>query len=406
MNDDFIGRTFGENNQVEVVGWFGERRGNGKLYTVKCSECTKDPELFGDGYFKSTKSHLLAGSIPCGCSKKVAWSEAQQLIRVQRVCVKKNIRFISAIDGFKGNKSVLRLECLQDGHVWETSFDSLINSSSGCPVCGHERISKCNLKPDHIMVESFMASCSFADGTVFWRSDRLDSLGYRGFWKYSCPHCSSDEYVSEGLCSGVFEGRSNNLQLGKLTCRCSKTYRWTREQREYQVQQIIDDEGLEYDFIGIVGEYKGANTQLRLWCREHSEEFNPSIVNFIIAGTRCPSCAQHGFDPNKPSHLYVLEVKGSYNSFTGYGISNDITTRFRAHRKTLSDGSYDVIKCMLFEGSGREILDMENKIKQTFKNLPQELKGFKREATYAHYYSDVVALALTTLKECTNDLPI
>lgn len=27
MNDDFIGRTFGENNQVEVVGWFGERRG-------------------------------------------------------------------------------------------------------------------------------------------------------------------------------------------------------------------------------------------------------------------------------------------------------------------------------------------------------------------------------------------
>ena len=57
-------------------------------------------------------------------------------------------------------------------------------------------------------------------------------------------------------------------------------------------------------------------------------------------------------------------------------------------------------------GSGREILDMENKIKQTFKNLPQELKGFKREATSAHYYSDVVALALTTLKECTNDLPI
>ena len=42
MNDDFIGRTFGENNQVEVVGWFGERRGNGKLYTVKCSECTND----------------------------------------------------------------------------------------------------------------------------------------------------------------------------------------------------------------------------------------------------------------------------------------------------------------------------------------------------------------------------
>ncbi len=27
MIDDFIGRTFGENNQVEVVGWFGERRG-------------------------------------------------------------------------------------------------------------------------------------------------------------------------------------------------------------------------------------------------------------------------------------------------------------------------------------------------------------------------------------------
>ena len=41
--------TFGEEGQLEVVGWSGIQ-GRIKLYVLKCDKCSQGSELFGEGY--------------------------------------------------------------------------------------------------------------------------------------------------------------------------------------------------------------------------------------------------------------------------------------------------------------------------------------------------------------------
>ena len=47
--EDFIGETF-NNGKLEVVGIHG-KQGRAITFKVICTECSKDPELFPDGYF-------------------------------------------------------------------------------------------------------------------------------------------------------------------------------------------------------------------------------------------------------------------------------------------------------------------------------------------------------------------
>ena len=78
---NFIGETF-NNGRLKVVGIVG-KQGTKVLYKVICTECSKDLELFPDGYFVSTKGNLVNGSKPCGCSK-YKWEDWQFLILARR----------------------------------------------------------------------------------------------------------------------------------------------------------------------------------------------------------------------------------------------------------------------------------------------------------------------------------
>lgn len=65
---------FGEHGQLEVIGWSGKLYTSFKKYIVKCSICSKDSELFGEGLFCGIKANLLK-SLPCGCSTHPKWSK-------------------------------------------------------------------------------------------------------------------------------------------------------------------------------------------------------------------------------------------------------------------------------------------------------------------------------------------
>lgn len=69
--EDFIGWK-SHNGTLEVIGVAG-KQGYKTLYKVTCTECSKDPELFPDGYFVSLKDNLIRGKLPCGCSKNPYW---------------------------------------------------------------------------------------------------------------------------------------------------------------------------------------------------------------------------------------------------------------------------------------------------------------------------------------------
>lgn len=91
---------FGEEQQLEVVGWSGKTRGNrgNKYYILKCSVCSVDSELFGGGYFKSKKCHLLVGSLPCGCASNPHWNENQY----RTICTRKAQELGYTFLGFDG----------------------------------------------------------------------------------------------------------------------------------------------------------------------------------------------------------------------------------------------------------------------------------------------------------------
>lgn len=397
--DEFIGRRFGKDEHLEVVGWNGERQGSGKLYTVRCSKCVQDAELF-TGMFLSKKFSLISGKIPCGCSKNYRYSEGQYAVRVHRLAQSVGYEFIGFSGVWCANLTKIKLRCLKHGCVWDTTnINCFLTYAGGCPDCKAESIAESKIRPDSYFIDLFMSSGNLPVGAEFYRSDRENSKGDKVYWTYTCPTCSNDEYVDAGVCSGEFEATAGDLARGHLTCRCSKSFRWTQSQREYQINKIILSEGLNYDFLGFVGEYENTRTEINLRCREHSRVFTPTVNSFVNRGNRCPSCSKSGYDPSKIGYLYVLLAEGMTGEFTGYGITGNPLKRVSQHRKNLSDAGFRMADCRVFTGDGKEVLDTENLIKDNFICVPQGVKGFRTESTRYELFERLCEFVTNKLKE-------
>lgn len=137
--EHFIGSVFStpKGGLLTVTGLSDRRTSGGsKYYTVDCSICSKDTELFPNG-FEIPKRPLKKGTAPCGCSKTPHWSKEQYKILVKRECIKRgNIKSHVFIGGdWHKKKTRVKLECLKDGNTWDISINNLLNTTSGCPKC-------------------------------------------------------------------------------------------------------------------------------------------------------------------------------------------------------------------------------------------------------------------------------
>lgn len=130
--EDFIGWKSSD-GKLTVVGIAG-KQGRRTLFKVTCDECSKDKELFPDGYFISQKGNLIDGRKPCGCAFNPKWYYWQFLILARRAA---KDRFIvhGFAEEFKNQNTKLNLECLKDGHKWTASIHNIINNGRGCPKC-------------------------------------------------------------------------------------------------------------------------------------------------------------------------------------------------------------------------------------------------------------------------------
>lgn len=129
--EDFIGWK-SEDGKLEVIGIAGYKK-TAVVFKVTCTECSKDLELFPDGYFVSVKSSLIRGLKPCGCSKSPRWEGWQFLILARRA-VKDRFIVHGFAEPFKNAHTKLNLECLKDGHKWTASISNTV-SGRGCPKC-------------------------------------------------------------------------------------------------------------------------------------------------------------------------------------------------------------------------------------------------------------------------------
>lgn len=326
--DDFsLSRsTFGKDNQLMVIGWTGVLR-NHKYYVVKCSECSKDSELFGDGIFRIFKDNLKVGNLPCGCALNPKWTEDQYKIRANSTCKEKGYIFHGFAEEFKGTMTKLKLECPKHG-IWSTNcLMHLLNKGSGCPSCHIENLKMYNITRSSISTPlKFMSTGKFKEGTKFWRSEKIGQKGNLPYWFSSCPICSNDEYVKNGLCSGVFESHRGELLKGCMPCRCSTSYSWTQDQYEYRIKKKMLESKTTDEFVGFINGFKNQKSKFTRKCLLHGE-YETLVSGYLNANTTCPCCANQN---QKECYINLIKDNNSVIALK-FGIAKDSEQRVKQH---------------------------------------------------------------------------
>ena len=183
--EDFVGETF-NNGKLKVIGISDYTVDRGRaVFKVTCTECSKDKELFPEGYFNVVKSSLLAGSIPCGCSKTTKWEDWQYLILSRRAG---EGRFIvhGFAEKFKGSKTKLNLECLKDGHRWSTAISNIIYRGQGCSKCAFAKNKKVRAVPQPLAEDNCTRLCNDVGYTFLGFIEKYENCYSK--LRYICPH--------------------------------------------------------------------------------------------------------------------------------------------------------------------------------------------------------------------------
>ena len=122
VEDELIGYRWGDEKQLEVLGWNGSRdKWRFKLYTVVCNKCREDKELHGGAIFSLSKSDIVSGFKPCGCGVGHKWTKHQYIVRINRECDRRgNIEFLGFSEEYRGSRTHIVLRCLKGGEVWST----------------------------------------------------------------------------------------------------------------------------------------------------------------------------------------------------------------------------------------------------------------------------------------------
>lgn len=324
---NFIGTKIEDGDKYLLVT-NSYKKGNNVLFSVECSICSADTELFPEREMLISKNNLKQGKKPCKCSSGWKPSKYQYEILVRRYAINVGDT-IKSISG----KGIVQIYSEGYGY-WEIPANDYIKGKRGISEAKDIKNSKLRL-PDKTHYDRFLSTGVFIEGTYFWRSDRVDTRGYSVYWKYYCPICSNDEYVQNGLCDGVFEAVGGTLKKGNRSCRCSNTYRWTQDQREYQINEICKEENLT--FIGWSENYKGSFTKFD-WICSHDHKNTTCLSNFLHLNHRCSTCAENLWGyykerKNDTDTLYLLKFYRGNEMFYKIGRTFKANDRFGYFKK-------------------------------------------------------------------------
>ncbi|CAH9011906.1 putative homing endonuclease [Vibrio phage 424E50-1] len=239
-------------------------------------------------------------------------------------------------------------------NTWNTTDINKLFLGRGDPSEKGKEASERLSLPLEVVSERLLKSGKFLEGTIFCQSNVPKVCLYK------CPKCSSDEYVKSGLCSGVFKTHYNKTD-GSLSCRCSKACRWTKEQRQLQIQMLMDK---EEEFLHWHTEPSAR--QKFFWICKEGHRSKTAVLDFIHGGNRCRKCATHGYSTDNNGWFYLVRWFTEDFSILKYGITNKAEVEMRI--KDQSKGTmlkYDILLSRRF-ADGTTSLEIENLVKSRF----------------------------------------
>ncbi len=143
------------------------------------------------------------------------------------------------------------------------------------------------------------------------------------------------------------------------------------------------------------GEISTTKDRTRYLCKECHGEFTTTPLA-LSNGVKCPHCkraeylnelgvSEDDLDSNLSSfYMYQIEDK------LGYGITSDIETRLREHRRNLISNNYEHKLLHIFKGSHDMVLMFENHCKLSYEIRGIEVIGFKTECCSFEDYDSVL----------------
>lgn len=249
-----------------------------------------------------------------------SWEEYQK--ECQAVA-KEGIKITAFVAPWKGAHTKLVCSCEKHGE-WKTATISNFKGGRGCPICGFRRGSRVE---NDICITEFISTGAFKKGTTFTRSDRLTARGWKGYWYVTCPVCSNDKYVQEGLCSGLFESIGDSLKSGTLPCRCSTAPRYTKSQWEHRLDEECKTRG--YKFIGWESKKVGGKAQFTYSCNLHGLQV-ASSHHFLSDGSGCPRC---GNQSQQEGYIHKLTDEVDWSCLK-FGIARESKIRIRQQSRS------------------------------------------------------------------------
>ena len=121
---------------LNVIGKDGRTT---KIFSLTCSVCSKDRELFPEGSITSKKYNITIGKLPCGCAKSPQWTQAQYEIRIKRLLDQEGGVFTGWSGENKGGDNKFNWTC-KKGHEAKTSITKFINEDSRCITCAKQEV--------------------------------------------------------------------------------------------------------------------------------------------------------------------------------------------------------------------------------------------------------------------------
>ena len=253
-------------------------------------------------------------------------------------------RGIILLDEYNGPNVKVNFKC-SEGHVWSALTSNVLHKT-GCPQCkGGSKLTprqigiiRDDLKNRGITFNEYISFSSKTDFTCMYGHKWSTTLNSVHNGKTGCPYCANRPPLTKEIMNERLIGRG----------------------------------------ITLIGKYISCHFKTEFKC-DFGHNWLATPDNIIRKGQGCPTCA---LDFAKPTQIYVLEISGNDDLFTGFGISNRAKTRIDTHTLEIKKHNRKILNKKIFYTNDRfAALSIENKLKTTLPIYNSGIPGFITEAT-------------------------